>query len=107
MIDLLTNKVDELALNKASLEQNVEELMMEKLASNQKVLHLNAAAKRSKTEWQLFTLAGIKSDAKMKFFTGISTILMFTTIFNLLLPCLPNISYCRGKRSTISSGNEK
>ena len=106
-IELLTKKVDELTLDKTSLEQKVEELMMEKLASNGEVLHPTAEAKKSKNERQPFTLADIKSDAKMKFFTVISTIMMFTTIFNLLLPCLPKISYWRGKKSIISTGNKK
>ena len=81
--------------------------MMAKLASHQKVLHPTAEAKKSKNERQPFTLADIKSDANMKIFTGISTIIMFTRIFNLLLPCHPNISYWRGKRSIISTGNKR
>ena len=44
----------------------------------------------------------IKSDAKMRFYTGIQTIAIFNVIFSLLKPYLPKLVYWRGSKVTLS-----
>lgn len=46
------------------------------------------------------TFRKIKTDKKMNFYTGISTIILFDTIFRLLKPYLPNITYWKGSKRT-------
>ena len=54
----------------------------------------------SSTKSSNFTWRKITKDAKMKFYTGFSSILQFNAIFLLLQPYLPKIKYWRGpKRS--------
>ena len=54
-----------------------------------------------------FSWKSIKTDAKMKFYTGIKTILFFNTLFDLLKPCLPQMVYWRGEKNIRSSGHKK
>ena len=49
-----------------------------------------------------FTWRKIKSDQKMNFYTGISTIELFQAIFSLLKPFVPNIKYWQGPKRTQS-----
>ena len=50
-----------------------------------------------------FSWTFIKTDQKMNFYTGLSSIKLFEAVFNLLEPYIPRLSYWRGtKRSTKS-----
>ena len=46
------------------------------------------------------TFRKIKTDKKMNFYTGLSTIALFNAIFVLLKPYLPNITYWKGTKWT-------
>ena len=40
----------------------------------------------------------IKTDAKMRFYTGIASVPLFNTIFKLIKPCIPHITYWKGPK---------
>ena len=50
-----------------------------------------------------FTWRKIKSDAKMNFYTGISNIIVFHVIFDLIKPYLSTVQYWRGAKKYIRS----
>ena len=45
-----------------------------------------------------FTWRKIKTDAKMKFYTGINTIVLFNKIFRLIQPFLSDLIYWKGPK---------
>ena len=47
-----------------------------------------------------FSYQIIKTDKKMNFYTGISTVALFNVIFSLLRPYLPKVKYWRGRKTT-------
>ena len=61
---------------------------------------------QKKQEAKAFTWTRIKSDAKMKFYTGIQSIKFFNALFLLILPCLLKIVYWRGEK-TLSPKNTR
>ena len=67
-----------------ALTQQVRRLKREKLLSS---------SRKSTFSWR-----HIKSDAKMNFYTGISSIAIFNVLFLLLKPYLPSIRYWRGPK---------
>ena len=48
---------------------------------------------RSIMRTSTFTSRKIKTDAKMKFYTGINSIVLFNKIFRLIQPFLPDVIY--------------
>ena len=44
-----------------------------------------------------FSWTKIKTNSKMQFYTGISTIVIFSRLFDLIKPCLQNFIYWRGR----------
>ena len=78
LINSLVNKV-----NKLSLQI--------KKAKREKLLNSNSSA---------FSWRKIKSDAKMNFYTGISSIALFNVLFTLLSAYLPKLRYWRGQKET-------
>ena len=54
-----------------------------------------------------FSWKSIRTDAKMKFYAGIKSILFFNILFDLLRPCLPQMMYWRGVKNIRSSGHKK
>ena len=71
-----------------------------------KINHLNKEIsmlkkdKLLKSQRPKFSAKDIKTDAKMNFYTGISTIFVFETIFSILTPYLPTLRYWRGKETS-------
>ena len=45
-----------------------------------------------------FTWKKIKTDAKMRFYTGIASVALFNTIFTLIRPYIPDITYWKGPK---------
>ena len=45
-----------------------------------------------------FTWKKIKTDAKIRFYTGIASIALFNTIFKLIKPYIPHITYWKGPK---------
>ena len=45
-----------------------------------------------------FTWKKIKTDAKMRFYTGIASVALFNTIFTLIKPYIPHIAYLKGPK---------
>ena len=84
---------------------NVIASMAKKLSSlslENKVLKRNKLL--GKGNFSFFSWRRIKTDAKMNFYTGITTVAGFHSIFSLIEPSLPSIKYWRGpKRATIST----
>ena len=60
-------------------------------------------ARKAREEASAFSRTKIKSNAKMEFYTGIQAVVLFNDLFLLIKPCLPNLVYWRGKKSTIST----
>ena len=51
----------------------------------------------------VFSWKRIKSNAKMKFYTGIQTVALFSALSSFIQPCLPNLVYWRGKKNIVST----
>ena len=53
----------------------------------------------------------IKTDAKVKFYTGIPSVALFNTIFTLIKPYIPHVTYFKGPKHAIrilkSTGRKK
>ena len=81
LIDSLTTKLNSLTLRY-------------KRANREKVF--------SRVKGSIFTWTKIKTDAKMNFYTGISSIKLFNIIFQLLYPFLPRLQYWRGPKRSYS-----
>ena len=52
---------------------------------------------------KVFSWKRIKSDAKMKFYTGLQTVALFSVLCASIQPCLPNLVYWRGKKNIVST----
>ena len=50
-------------------------------------------------EHDKFTWKKIKTDAKMRFYTGIASVAFFNTIFPLIKPYIPHIMYRKGTKT--------
>ena len=53
---------------------------------------------RSIMKTSTFTWRKIKTDAKMKFYTGVNNIVLFNKIFRLIQPFLIDVIYCKGPK---------
>ena len=40
----------------------------------------------------------IKIDAKMRFYTGIASVALFNTVFTLMKPYMPHVTYWKGSK---------
>ena len=43
----------------------------------------------------------IKTDAKMRFYTGIASVTLINTLFKLIKPYIPHITYWKGPKHAI------
>ena len=85
-IESLIKKVDSLSIERDDLSQNVAEVKVK--------VH------RLKEDCKPFSVASIKTDAKMKFFTGLQTVAVFGILFNLLKPFIQSMNFWRGDKQT-------
>ena len=60
-----------------------------------------------KNDQVTFSWKKFKNDKKMNFYTGISSVLLFNTLFSLLKPYLPRLSYWRGSKKRVSTKLQK
>ena len=89
-----------------SLEKEVGLLQAENCKLRRKVNELS----KQKHKPKAFSCEEIRSDSKMKFYTGIQTVALFNMLFDLIKPCLPSMVYWRGTRTVSPSkyiGNKK
>jgi len=93
LIGTLVNAVQSLAIERDQLKASVADL------SQKHANHIH----QKKQEAKAFSWTRIKSDAKMKFYTGIQSIKFFNALFLLILSCLPKIVYWRGKKNIVST----
>ena len=93
LIGTLVNAVKSLAIERDQLKASVADL------SQKHANHIH----QKKQEAKAFSWTRIKSDAKMKFYTGIQSIKFFNALCLLILPCLPKIVYWRGKKNIVST----
>lgn len=93
LIRALVNGIKSLSLGRDQLKEKVGQL------SQKIVRDVNKAREGAK----IFSWSRIKSDAKMKFYTGIQTVALFKVLFSLIQRCLPNIVYWRGKKNIFST----
>ena len=93
LIGALVNGIKSLSLERDKLRETVGQL------SQQIVRDVSKA----REEGKVFSWTRIKSDAKMKFYTGIQTVALFNVLFPLIKPCLPNLIYWRGKKNILST----
>lgn len=63
--------------------------------------------KNSKQKQPLFNWKKIKTDQKMNFYTGFSSISLFSAVFTLIAPYLPNLQYWRGQKKFILKSNRR
>ena len=93
LIGALVNGIKSLSLERDQLKEKVGQL------SHKIVRDVSKAREEAK----VFSWKRIKSDAKMKFYTGIQTVALFSVLFSLIQPCLPNLVYWRGKKNILST----
>ena len=84
LINSLVNKVNKLTIQV-------------KKAKRANILNTNSA----------FSWRKIKTDAKMNFYIGLSSIALFNVLFTLLSPFLPKLMYWRGTKRTVTSSKVK
>ena len=77
-----------------ALIKGVKTLAHERDELKSKVEELSSELRKAKCAERPLSWTNIKTNAKMKFYTGISTILLFSSLFDLIKPCLPNLIYC-------------
>ena len=89
-------------LKVSSLQDELESLKTNNKRLQQKVNALSNQLLHEKNRGKPFSCKDIKSDAKMKFYTGIQTLAIFNVIFDLIKPCLSSMVYWRGNNNTVS-----
>ena len=89
----------------SSLSEQLQALSLEKNRLKSQVEDLTAVTSQKQT--QPFSFSAIKSDNKMKFYTGISTVAMFHVIFTWVKPCLSHIVFWRGSKRVFASRASK
>lgn len=92
IISSLTSKTTKLDIENRKLNADIS-----MLSDKVKNLEIN---KRSRKP---FTSSAIKSDAKMRFYTGIQTILGFIALYSILKPHVPLLLYWRGSKRVLTS----
>ena len=92
VISSLAKRVTELSISNSKLQEDNE-----RQGKEAKVLQSQTRLRKP------FSAAAIKSDKKMKFFTGFQSILVFNAIYSLLKPHASKLFYWRGKKSVLSS----
>eukprot|EP00112_Aurelia_sp_Birch-Aquarium-sp1_P004893 Seg1553.3 transcript_id=Seg1553.3/GoldUCD/mRNA.D3Y31 product="hypothetical protein" protein_id=Seg1553.3/GoldUCD/D3Y31 len=92
----LANKVSSLTIENKQLQERYENVNEEL-----KVLQLKKKSRKP------FSAAAIISDSKMRFYTGIQTILIFNALYLLMKPYVCKLQYWRGKNSVLTSKVKK
>ncbi len=92
----MANEITKLSQEKESLKDDIDELCNE-------VYDL----KLKKNSKKPFSTVSIKSDAKMKFYTGIQTLAVFNVIFALIKPHVSKLVFWRGKKVISSAVTKK
>ena len=93
LIGTLVSAVQSLRIERDQLKARVADI------AQKHAHHIHQA----KQEAKAFTWTRIKSDAKMKFYTGIQSIRVFNVLFLLIEPCLSKIVYWRGRKNVVST----
>ena len=83
-----------------SLIKKVDSLSIERDDLSQKVTEVTVKVHRLKEDHRPFSVTSIKTDAKMKFFTGLQTVAVFGILFNLLKPFIQSMNFWRGDKQT-------
>ena len=83
-----------------SLSEQLQALSLEKDRSKSQIKGFIVS---SNSNTQPFSWSNIKTDKKMKFYTGITTISMFNLMFTWIKPCLPKIVFWRGSKRIFAS----
>ena len=89
-------------LKVSSLQDELESLKTVNKRLQQKVNALSNQLLHEKNRGKPFSCKDIKSDVKMKFYTGIQTLAIFNVIFDFIKPCLSSMVYWRGNNNTVS-----
>ena len=84
----------------SSLSEQLQALSLEK---DRLKSHIECLTVSSNSNTQPFSWSNIKTDKKMKFYTGIATISMFNLMFTWIKPCLPDIVFWRGSKRIFAS----
>ena len=93
LIGALVNGIKSLSLERDQLKEKAGQL-------SQKIVR---DVSKAREEAKVFSWKRIKSEVKMKFYTGIQTVALFSVLFSLIQPCLPNLVYWRGKKNIVST----
>ena len=86
-----------------ALQDEIEVLRAENFKLTKKVDEMSQELLKEKSVRKPFSWKHIKSDAKMKFYTGLQTVAIFNLVFDLVKPCLPTMIYWRGKQTRLPS----
>ena len=86
-------------------KENLIESMVRKI--NRLTLKVKQATREKLTKSSTFTWRKITNDKKMNFYTGLSSIVLFNTVFLLLKPYLPKLNYWRGPKHARSYSKVK
>ena len=98
------NKVlNSMASEISKLNKEKEQLQIEIQSLNQHMEKLTRERKSSKP----FSATVIKSDRKMRFYTGIQSVAVFNALFSLVKPHILKLNYWRGNRVLCSKARNK
>ena len=99
-IESLTDRCLKKETEIESLIKKVDSLSIERDDLSQKVTEVTVKVHRLKEDRRPFSVTSIKTDAKMKFFTGLQTVAVFGILFNLLKPFIQSMNFWRGDKQT-------
>lgn len=68
-----------------------------------KLNYLRTANKKIGESSKPFSIDNIKTDEKMRFYTGIESIILFQTLFKIFEVFLPSVTYWRGTKKVVST----
>ena len=97
VVDNLLEKVGNLNKEKDDLKSTVDRLSKQLEACSLEKNQLKSLG---------MSASSIKTDAKMRFFTGIQTVLIFHALFSVIKPFVPNLVFWRGSKTILSNKAE-
>jgi len=92
------NNCDQCSLKDALISSN--QLKINKLSLQ--LRQMKVAYKKATSKTKPFTITDIKTDEKMNFYTGITSIAIFEAVYKMLLPLIPSITFWRGTKKVVS-----
>ena len=94
-------------MKEAIIEQYIKQHKQEVDTLKQRIKGLQKVIKTEKENCNPFSYKYIKTDKKINFYTGITTIKLFDTLFEILNPYLSRLRYWQGSKKQLRFVSKK